>query len=246
LAISISHPADLPRGWTRRARALVLAAFVALVAGGFMSSRTSLLHARAVEVTGDDRRSRLEIVTAAGISRATNVLWFGEAEAERRLLADPWIEHANVSVDLPWTIRVEVRERVPVAIANDGVLRVLIAADGTALGPASPTDRRLPVIDLPAARADDGPRPSAAGAARAVGALSSDVRDAIARITILGDATIEIRLRSGIEVRYGEAVDVVRKAAALDEVLAWAEEEGERLLRVSLAAPGMPAVRVAA
>jgi cell division protein FtsQ len=224
---------------------VVVAASLTVVAGAFMASRTSLLHARAVEVTGDDRLSRLDVVTTAGISRATNVLWLQEGEAERRLLGDAWIEHADVSIDLPWTIRVEVRERVPVAIADDGLHLVLIAADGTALGPASGADRRLPVIELPAARADDGPRPTAQGAARAVGALSPDVIDAITRVTILGDATIEIRLREGIVVRYGVADDVARKSAALDEVLAWADAEGERLLRVSLAAPGMPAVRVA-
>jgi cell division protein FtsQ len=195
---------------------------------------------------GADRLTRADVVSTAAISRATNVLWLQERTAEGRLLADPWVERADVSVSLPWTIRIEVVERAPVAVVSDGVHRVLVAADGTALGPASAADRRLPVIELPAVRADDGPRPSSAGAARALGALSEDVRGAITRVTILGDASIEIRLREGILIRYGTAVDLARKAAALDEVLAWADEEGERLLRISLVAPGAPAVRVVA
>lgn len=246
MAISISRRADTPRVWTWRSRTLVAVAALGVVAGGLAVSRSSLLHARGVEVAGADRLSRIDVVSAAGISGATNVLWLAEDEAERRLTADPWIARADVSRSLPWTIRIEVIERVPVAVAADGLHRVLVAADGTALGPATPSDRRLPVIELPATRADDGPRPSAAGAARAVGALSPEVREAITRVTILGDSSIEIRLRDGILVRYGATSELARKAAALDDVLAWADEEGERLLRVSLAAPGMPAVRVAA
>lgn len=246
MAISISLRAEGIRRIRRwRTWLLVAAAALAVGVGGAIASRSSMFHARGIEVAGADRLSRSEVATTAGLSRSTNALWLSEDEAERRLTADPWIARADVSISLPWTISVEIVERVPVAVATDGVRGVLVAADGTFLGPASGSDRRLPEIQLPAARPDDGPRPSPRGAAEAIAALSPEVRADVVRVTILGDSTIEIRLRGGVVVRYGSATESERKAATLDDVLAWADAEGERLLSISVAAPGLPAVRIA-
>jgi cell division protein FtsQ len=224
---------------------LAATAVAVLAAAAFFLSRSSVLHARDVEVTGSAHLSRAEVVAAAGVSKASNVVWLDEGAIERRLEAEPWVAAADVSVSFPWTIRIEIVERAPVAVATDGISEILVAKDGTVLGAADRT-RGLPRIELAATAAVEGARESPRGAAAAIGAMGPELRAEVASVTVLVDGGLELRLRGGLTVRYGAAVDHRRKAAALADILAWAEAEGERLAVVNVVAPGLPAVRLAA
>ncbi|MEX0743849.1 MAG: FtsQ-type POTRA domain-containing protein, partial [Actinomycetota bacterium] len=104
---------------------------VAAIVGGFFLSRSSFAHARGIEVSGTDHLSRSDIVGLAAVSKETNVLWFDDGSIERSLETHPWVAEAEVDVALPATIRIEIVERVPVAVVNDGLARTLVAADGT-------------------------------------------------------------------------------------------------------------------
>jgi cell division septal protein FtsQ len=223
---------------------LVAAGAVGLVVGGVFVSRSSMLHARAIDVRGASHRSHEQVVEAAGVSLATNVLWLDEGVVERRLAADPWIAGADVRVALPWTIEIEVRERAPVAVASDGLREVLVAGDGTSLGTPAVPGRGLPRIQLspPAALgvSVQSPRP----AALAIGAMAPRLRAEVATVTVLVDGTLELRLEGGVAVRYGGAVEVRRKAAVLGRILGWARREGETVAAVNVVAPGHPAVRL--
>jgi cell division protein FtsQ len=207
-------------------------------------SRGSWLDAREVDVGGEAHLSRGEVVRAAGLQRPTNVLWLDETEIERRLEAQPWIRSATVSTALPWTIRVSIVERVPVAVTTDGGSRSLVAGDGTVLGAATSL-RGLPRIELPPVLATTGGRPPAAGAASALGAMDPDLRAAVGRVIVGSDGTLDVRLRDGTDVRYGDADELARKARALAETLAWAHTSATSLSRISLLAPGSPAVTFA-
>jgi cell division protein FtsQ len=245
LAISISRDAEPAARRLGRALWWVLgvAAVAVILVGGFFASRSSWLHARAIEVSGASHLSRAQVVGAAGVSLATNVLWFDEDSVEQRLEATPWIANAEVRVALPWTIEIAVAERTPVAIATDGKREVLVAGDGTTLGPGDDT-RGLPRIHLLPAAALGGAAQSARGAALALGAMGPQLRAEVASVTVLVDGSLELRLRGGVSVRYGAAEDVGRKAAVLGRILGWARREGEWLAAVNLVASGHPAVRL--
>ena len=223
---------------------LGLASAVALGVAGFAVSRSSVFDARAVEVAGVEHLSRAEVIDLAGVSTDTNVVWLDEATIERRLESHPWIAAADIHAALPGTIQIRVLERSPVAIAVDGGRRLLVAGDGTVLGPAT-TDERLPSIELPAAGSVEGPRSSLGGAARALGAMDAELRARVRQVTVGIDGTLEVWLRDGIRVRFGSPTEMVPKALALHQVLRWAEAEGERLRSVSVVAPGAPAVALA-
>jgi cell division protein FtsQ len=227
-----------------RLRVLVAVAAVALAVAGVLLSRSSLLHARGVAVIGASHLSRADVVRAAGVSRSTNVVWLDEGAVERRLESQAWVDVADVRVAFPWTIEITIVERVPVAVASDGLRETLVAADGTALGPAD-RDRGLPRIELPRAFAVDGVRTSPTGAAVAVGSMSAELRERLASVSVLADGTLDLRLRGGVGVRYGSASEPRRKAAVLERILAWAEQEGMHLAAVNVVAPDLPAVRIA-
>jgi cell division protein FtsQ len=235
---------------------VVVVATTVLVVGGFLLSRSSFAHARGVEVSGIDHLSRSDVVDLAAVSKATNVVWLDEAGIERRLETHAWVADAEIDVALPATIRIEIVERVPVAVVSDGLGRTLVAADGTPLGPASRV-RDLPKIDLPMAPGVDGrawpsaltevphgARPSARGAAAALGAMSPALRADVVSVRVLLDGSMTLRLASGTHVRYGEPAAPVAKAQTLQRILAWGRATGERIANVNVVSPRTPAVRL--
>jgi len=212
---------------------------VALAAGSFFASRTSLLDAHRLEVSGADHLRRADLVAIAGVSMDTNVLWLDEGAAERRLEAEPWIAHADVSASFPLTIEIAVTERTPVAVVGGGS-GSLIAGDGTALG--RPTGSgRLPTIELGTVTTAEGPSPTPVGAARALGAMPPALRSRVSRVRVMLDGALELRLKGGTTVRFGAPDDTARKVEAIERVLTWAEHEGSAIRTLSVVAPTAPA-----
>ena len=227
----------------RRRALLIAAASVVLVAGGIAVTRSSAFHARRVDVSGANHLRRGHLIEVAGISKATNVLWLDEGEAERRLEAEPWVASADVRVAFPLTIEIAVNERSPVAVARGDVLS-LMAADGTALG-AAKVPRGLPVIELGVLRPVEGFRSSPVGAARALGAMTPSLRAEVARVRVLLDGTLELRLRSGPAVRFGTPDDARRKARTIERMLAWARAKGAVIRTLTVVSPSAPAATLA-
>jgi cell division protein FtsQ len=225
-----------------RRRATLVGA-VLLVVGGIVASRSSAFHARRVEVTGANHLHRAQVIAAAGISKATNVLWLDEDAAERHLEAQPWIDRADVRVAFPLTVEIAVTERSPVAVTTGGVVS-LMAGDGTALG-SGKVPRGLPEIELGALGSVEGPRPSPVGAARALGAMTPAMRANVARVRVLLDGTLELRLRGGPTVAFGTPEDARRKGRTIERILAWAVAERTEIRTLSVVAPFAPAATVA-
>jgi cell division protein FtsQ len=203
-----------------------------------------LFAAREIQVRGGPNVPRARIVEVAAISSGTNVLWLDEVAAERRLEAEPWIARADVVAEFPSTVRIDVTERTAVAVASDGVGSSLLAGDGTSLGVVDPHPS-MPVIRFAASGSIDGPVPGPVGAARALGAMSPALRNRVGRVLVQLDGTLEIRLEEGTAVRYGTASDLEAKARAISRMLAWADAQGERILRLTVITPRAPAAVLA-
>ena len=244
MGISTSRPAEWFRSLRgRRRRVLIAVGSVVLLIGGVAASRSSVFDVRRIEVTGTDHLHRPQIVRIAGVSNATNALWLDEGVVERRLEAEPWIADADVRVTLPLTVEIAVHERSPVAVAQ-GAVTSLMAADGTALG-SGRIPRGLPVIELGAAGPVEGIRPSPVGAARALGAMAPALRAQVARVRVLLDGSLELRLRGGPTVRFGTPEDAQRKAVTIQRMLAWAGSEGTPLRTLSVVSALAPAATLA-
>jgi cell division protein FtsQ len=247
LETSISRRIDLG-ALARSRRAWVALAFVlafGLGAAGFVLSRSSAFHVRHVEVAGAAHHSRADIVRLSGVTRATNALWLDEGAVERRLEQDPWIASATVSTSFPWTVHVQVVERTPAAVVDRGSDRLLVATDGTPLGPAGRVSG-LPLIVMPPAGALEGAPPSLEPAARAVGGLPASILARVRQVIVSVDGTLEMRLIDGPRVEFGPATQIEAKGRAIASVLAWSDEEGEPLATVNVVAPGAPAAHPAA
>jgi cell division protein FtsQ len=241
LAISIPLRAERAGRLSRRYRILLGVGLTAgLLVGAVVLSRSWMFHVRGIEVSGATHVHRGRILEVAEISKRTNALWLDEGEAERRLEAQPWIADAEVDVSFPLGVGITITERTPVAVASDGIARVLIAADGTVLGRGSGR-RDLPVIQLTPAASVGRPVPGPVGAARALGAMSPRLRDRVSRVSVLIDGTLEIRIGRGPKIRFGTPDHASHKARVIARILAWSQARGTRIRVLSVVSPSAPA-----
>jgi cell division protein FtsQ len=75
-----------------------------------------------IEVSGNRKLSRAEIIEAAEVEDRTNLLTIDLSAAAERLRRHPWIRYASVSRKLPGNLSIEVEERTPRAVLSAGKL----------------------------------------------------------------------------------------------------------------------------
>lgn len=107
-----------------------------------------------VEIQGTKRLLREDVLAASGIQKGQNIFSLQIEKAERALVDSPWISSARVTRRLPGTVKLDVVEREPKAIAVISDKNFLVSQDGTPfkeLGSGDPHD--LPLITGITARA---------------------------------------------------------------------------------------------
>lgn len=93
-----------------------------------------------VTVEGGKQRTEEAIARTAGVAAGVNVFSIDLDAARRALLADPWIERAEVRRKLPGTISIKVEERQPISIVTLGGTPYLAATSGKVFKRLEPGD----------------------------------------------------------------------------------------------------------
>jgi cell division protein FtsQ len=139
----------LPRKAAHRLKyallALLVVGVLAAIAGftyryGAHSWRFRLDSSDQVEIAGLEHVTRVQVMEVLGADIGRNVFFIPLAERKRQLEEIPWVESAAVMRLLPNRLKVQVRERTPVAFVQIGSRIALI-------------DRSGVVMDLPAGSA---------------------------------------------------------------------------------------------
>jgi cell division protein FtsQ len=99
-----------------------------------------------VALTGEQEVGRDEILTLAGISDHSSLLFLDAARARARLLSNPWIAEATVLKLYPDRLRIEIKERKPFALWQKDARIGVIADDGTVLEATAP--RRFAALPM--------------------------------------------------------------------------------------------------
>jgi hypothetical protein len=151
---------------------------VLLAASGLMYDVASSpeLRVSRVSVVGNRLMSAAEVETAAGVT-GLNLFWIRRSDVDQRLRLLPPVESAEVSVELPDHVLIQVKERDPVAIWQAGETPYLVDETGLVLS-ARPSERPLMVVrDTSGHPVAPGSRVSA-DAVRGVGELDGRLTDA--------------------------------------------------------------------
>ena len=106
------------RNWNQPLRRIALG--LALVEVGFLLFANPYLHVTRVRVDGAQTLSAEQIFDEARVPRHTNLLWILRQPFGKRLAADPVVEHASCSIQLPNLLVLTVKERQPKAVVAGG------------------------------------------------------------------------------------------------------------------------------
>ena len=224
---------EVARGQGRRRLRWVVAAvaIVVVVLGTFALTQSPILDVDHVTVSGGARTNRAAAVDAAGIPRGSAMIAVDAPAAERRLEKLPWVEEASVSRSWPGTVRVDLVERVPVAVVGTGSSAVQVDSSGRVLGRAA--NRSLPLV---------GGEPAAAGETlsdtqRWVVATIADLPAQLRSEVAAANATpsgVRLTLTDDIEVRWGDSSQATAKADALGVLLEQADRSTIDTIDVSV------------
>jgi cell division protein FtsQ len=213
---------------------------VLLVTVAWWVTNSRVFDVGTLRVDGNVHLSSEDVVRLASLTGGTNVVWMSTGEVERRLERHPWIQSADVSRTLPSVVAISVRERRPVAVIG-GPRPVLVAGDGTVLGEAGPS-ARLPLIEAPGDHRV-GSRVDASMPQLSVArALSADLRDVVARVSLGAGRSVTLELRTGVRVLFGEPSVARAKVDALASVLRWAARNGVIPEYIDVRVPAAPAL----
>jgi cell division protein FtsQ len=242
-----SHTIEGPKGLLRRGGSMdtrakwlmvVGGSSLALLAAGYVFTRSPMFEARHVEVAGRSHLSRATVLNLADVGRGTNVFWLHTGAVQRRLLADRWIENATVSRSLPSTISIRIEERTPVAVVSDpsGGYNV-VASDGTTLG------RTNDPASYPALLVNPTRPGGLSLAAQVAGAMDPWLRSHVRAIDARS-ATLVVQLRSGVPAYYGDATSAAAKDRALGAVLRWALAGQKPIQSIDVRTPLAPTAQL--
>lgn len=132
----------LPRKAANRLKiALVLIGIAALGAGGALalyrygahSWRFRLESSDQLEIAGIQNVTRAQVMEVMGGDIGRNLFFVPLADRKKQLEEIPWVESASVMRFLPNRLKVEIKERTPVAFAQVGSRITLIDAHGVVM-----------------------------------------------------------------------------------------------------------------
>lgn len=223
-------------------RTVILVVIIAVAIAVFLIERSPLVGLEEVQISGTDRLTDAQVRDAAAIPLGTSTLRLGLGSAAERVTALPLVREASARRLDPLTVVVEVVERQPVLVADDGDRQVLIDRDGVVI--AEGALEGLPQVRVdgstPVAGARVTEHPALHNAYRAWEGLSGPLRARVQRYDVGAPDDLALLLDDGIEVRFGRAERVAEKVRALGAVL---EDVGPTpITRIDVRAPGAPVV----
>jgi cell division protein FtsQ len=219
----------MARARQRRLRAALpwaIAAGVALVVGGlvWIVYGTSVLGVRDVRVVGDQTLSAFDVEQAAAVpmNQPLARVDLGAVRARVQRLAP--VDRAIVSRSWPSTVVVEVVERTPVAAVPAGQGQfALIDDEGVAYRTVSKVPAGLPTARLAA----PSPRDVNTRAALTVlASLSDELREQLVAISVAAPARIQLELRKGRTVIWGDDTSNDTKSQVATALL---KRKGDRI-----------------
>ncbi|MPY79127.1 MAG: FtsQ-type POTRA domain-containing protein [Actinophytocola sp.] len=199
-----------------RRRVVAVLSVLAIIGLAAVLLFTPLVGVRQVTVTGIDRIDRADVIELARIPMRYSLLRIDTEAAERAVATLPQVESVSVSRSLPATVRIEITERTSVAYftAYDGIR--LVDREGVPFHRVGGPPKKLPELRVDTVAADDA-------ATRAATAVLTGIPDRlasrVATVSAPSSVDVELRLRGGKVIQWGDAEQIERKSQVLAALL---------------------------
>jgi len=164
-----------------------------------------------IALAGGKQVTREEILTTAGVTGRTSLLFLDAAAARQQLKTNPWIADATVLKLYPGHLHIEVTEREGFALwQKDGKVAV-ISSDGTVVEPY--VDRRFGTLPLVVGAGADTRAKEFLALLDQYPLLRGQLRAAV----LVAERRWNLKLKNGVDIRLPEA-DVPRALEILAEL----------------------------
>jgi cell division protein FtsQ len=194
---------------------------------------SSWLRADGVELIGNDLLADEQVLATAEVPTGDPLARIDLDAIEKRVQSLAAVRSVDVSRKWPHDVRIEIVERVPIAVLDRGTKVVALDAEGTAF-PAPPRAREgLPRVKVGTGADRDALREGAA----VVAALDGEVAALVDHVEVRTVDEILLHLRDGRLVRWGSAEQSEDKAAVLLDLL------GRKAQTYDVSVPGAPTTR---
>ena len=236
------------RGWklVRKARTVkvprlsramrfgVLAAVLLTVAGAWLLYGSSALAVTEILVKGATFVETDQVRAAAAVPGGTALASVDTDEVAERVGRLAPVARADVSRDWPHTLVVEITERTPrLAVPADAGV-VLVDSSGVAYRTVSEAPQGVMTVEL----GNPGPQDAATiGVLSVLSSLNNDLGGRLESISAPAATRIELRLRDGRTIFWGDSTDNATKAEVATVLL------GRSGKHLDVSAPGVPTVR---
>jgi cell division protein FtsQ len=177
---------------------------------------SSVLGVREIQVVGNLGLPAQQIQQVAGVADGKPLATVDVAEVEDRIGRIPQIESVAVSRGWPGTLLVEIVEREPVAVIQDGPKSALMDRHGMVTEIRDVAPPALPVLRVDHPGPND---PATVTALTVIGALPEDLAPRVAEVLAPSAETVSLRLKDGRTVVWGGGDRPADKARILVTLL---------------------------
>lgn len=198
--------------------------FICLLAA-YTFMHSSYFSISRIDVVGNEQIMPEEIIKQSGLTLGTNLFQVNTAEALHKLVLNPLLKQAEIKRGLPSRLVVTVSERKAVAflVGKNGLMEI----DDEAVylkNINKAQDIQLPIIsgvlltgnELPGAKLST---PGLMSALALIKHMDKVFFDNVAEIIAPTANSLTLRTLQGVEIRFGEAVDLERKVKTIQELL---------------------------
>jgi cell division septal protein FtsQ len=189
-----------------------------------------LLVVRHVEVTGTHLAPRDRVVAAAGIDLGTPMARLGTGAVRERVERLREVGSARIERHWPGTVRIVVRERVPVAVFERGGRYHLVDEHGVTVADGESRPAGLPTLTV----ASPGPSDKATLAAlKVLSGLPERLGGKLTEVEATGPEAVNLYMEGGQTVVWGAAERAGEKIRLLDALRRTAAGRAVRTVDVS-------------
>ncbi len=222
----------------RRTQLLVIVTvLLALILGIFQLFRSGLINIKKVEVVGNKSVSTAKIIEACRVDKHTNLLSVSTSDISSRILKNPWIKNVTIKRIFPHTLKVEVQERVPVAIVSQDEKFYLVDDDLFVISKHQYANNNssIPTItDLPIGKIWVGEQlmnDSLKNAIKCIKSMDPAFKKTISLISAPSPDKLSLYTKDNVEILYGEAKQADDKNKVLQTIL---KEQGKQVIFIDV------------
>jgi cell division protein FtsQ len=224
-----------------------VAGTVAVVVIAYVIANSSLLGAGSVDVRGVDATAARAVRAAAQIHDGEPLLFLDTGAVARRVERIPTVARADVSTELPSTVRIQVTPRVPVAWLRTNRPtdpNAVLDRHGRVITMVATPPPGLPRVRGVGPASEPGAHVAAPGVLRALSELPAPLRSQVSRFEVRPDEGPVLVLGGAApvaqEIRLGSLAQLRAKATAALAVMDAQQARGERVRIVGVQVPDAP------